>query len=469
MTSVFCVRANGGEYADHFKNGNYVAIGWFDDDLSDITEEQIRTLCAEYGYGPNELGSIRAFFLKMKVGDIVVTPCLNHEFLYIGYIVPVDSDDPDSSYFFPTIDDDCPYLQRRSVKWRDAPIPSSRLPHRLARQAAFRVNLSPTELRQIELLISDGSRREKHSPELDKLNKLAEELLLDVGFLEEIKVLLELDKKHQVILQGPPGTGKTYVAQKLAGQWADSPENVMLVQFHPSYAYEDFVQGFRPVAGGDGQVKFELRDGPLMKIAKRAKEDRNGKYYLIIDEINRGNLAKVFGELYFLLEYRDEKIHLEYWDEPFSLPHNLYIIGTMNTADHTIALVDLALRRRFSFVEFHPDKWPVQGLLRRWLDSNAPDMAWVADLVDSANEKLNDRHAAIGPSYFMKKNGLDEDMARRIWKHNVLPYIEEHLFGEHDRLSEFDLDALLKAGASDGEPDESIQNDAQEADADSDD
>ena len=116
-------------------------------------------------------------------------------------------------------------------------------------------------------------------------------------------------------------------------------------------------------------------------------------------------------------------------DKSFSLPSNLYIIGTMNTADRTIALVDLALRRRFSFVEFHPDKLPVHGLLRRWLDSNAPDMAWVADLVDSANEKLNDRHAAIGPSYFMK-NDLDEAMARRIWKHNVLPYIEEHLFGE---------------------------------------
>ena len=444
MTSVFCVRATlpgapSGQYADHFKNGNYVAIGWFDDDLSDITEEQIRTLCAEHGYGPNELGSIRAFFLKMKVGDIVVTPCLNHEFLYIGYIVPVDSGDPDSSYFYPTIDDDCPYLQRRSVRWRDDPIPSSRLPHRLARQAAFRVNLSPTELRQIELLISDDSRREKPSPELDEFNELADELLLDVDFLKEIEILLK--EKRQIILQGPPGTGKTYVAQKLAKYWAKSPENVILVQFHPSYAYEDFVQGFRPTDEGDGQVKFELRDGPLVQIANRAQSDPNGKYYLIIDEINRGNIAKVFGELYFLLEYRNEAIRLQYLDDSFSLPSNLYIIGTMNTADRTIALVDLALRRRFSFVEFHPDRWPVQGLLRRWLDSNAPAMAWVADRVDSANEKLNDRHAAIGPSYFLK-DGLNEDMVHRIWKHNVLPYIEEHLFGEYDRLSEFDLDAL---------------------------
>ena len=275
-------------------------------------------------------------------------------------------------------------------------------------------------LNQIESETEASTQRE--------IDKLADELLLGVGFLKEIEILL--DEKPQIIFQGPPGTGKTYIAQKLAEYWAKSPDNVILVQFHPSYAYEDFVQGFRPVDEGDGQVKFELRDGPLVHIANRAQNDPNGEYYLIIDEINRGNIAKVFGELYFLLEYRDKSIRLQYSDESFSLPSNLYIIGTMNTADRTIALVDLALRRRFSFVEFHPDRWPVQGLLRRWLDSNAPGMAWVADLVDSVNEKLNDRHAAIGPSYFMK-DGLKEDMARRIWRHNVLPYIEEHLFGEY--------------------------------------
>ena len=118
------------------------------------------------------------------------------------------------------------------------------------------------------------------------------------------------------------------------------PDNVILVQFHPSYAYEDFVQGFRPVDEGSGHVKFELKDGPLVQIARRAQDDPDGKYYLIIDEINRGNIAKVFGELYFLLEYRSKAIRLQYLDKSFSLPSNLYIIGTMNTADRTIALVD---------------------------------------------------------------------------------------------------------------------------------
>ena len=151
----------------------------------------------------------------------------------------------------------------------------------------------------------------------------------------------------------------------------------------------------------------------------------------------------MFGELYFLLEYRDRQMQLQYSDELFALPKNLYIIGTMNTADRSIALVDLALRRRFHFVEFHPGKPPIQGLLTRWLQRNAPRMAWVADVVDQANDRLDDRQAAIGPSYFMRER-LDEEMVRLIWEHNVFPYIEEHLYGQHERLTDFELDALRR-------------------------
>ena len=273
------------------------------------------------------------------------------------------------------------------------------------------------------------------------LRALAEELLLPVDFLQNIERLLE--EKRQVVFQGPPGTGKTYVAQKLAVCLAGSHEKITLVQFHPSYSYEDFVQGFRPKTAKGGQVVFELRDGPLLRAAKLALDEPNARHFLVIDEINRGNLAKVFGELYFLLEYRNSEMNLQYQNEPFSLPDNLYIIGTMNTADRSIALVDLALRRRFYFVEFHPDEEPVKGVLRRWLGKKAPHMAWVANVVDRANEKLDDRHAAIGPSYFMREN-LDQGEVQRIWKHSVLPYIEERLFGEGARLGEFHLDTLTR-------------------------
>ena len=192
------------------------------------------------------------------------------------------------------------------------------------------------------------------------------------------------------------------------------------------------MQGFRPKR--DGQGGFDLRDGALLRMAKLAAENPDDKHYLIIDEINRGNLAKVFGELYFLLEYRNRPMRLQYSDESFSLPPNLYIIGTMNTADRSIALVDLALRRRFHFMEFKANESPIKDVLRKWLAQWAPDMAWIAGVVDRANELLNDQDAAIGPSYFMNEN-LDEDLVRLIWEHNVMPYIAERLFGQRDRAA----------------------------------
>ena len=296
---------------------------------------------------------------------------------------------------------------------------------------------------------------------------LASNLYLPVNFVQEINTLLK-DKK-QIIFQGPPGTGKTYVARALAQHLAGADERVTLVQFHPSYAYEDFVQGFRPTLLGDGQAGFELKDGPLLRAARRAEAEPDANHFLVIDEINRGNLAKALGELYFLLEYRNSEISLQYSDKPFRLPGNLYIIGTMNTADRSIALVDLALRRRFYFVEFHPDEPPIKGLLRRYLEANAPGMEWVAEVVDRANDALrNDREAAIGPSYFMR-SGLDEDVVKRIWKHSVLPYIEERLFGESDdRRGEFDLDRLRRAVAREtagaGDDRESAENGVAPAD-----
>ena len=296
----------------------------------------------------------------------------------------------------------------------------------------------------------DGTDNQPDISEPD-LAALAEELLMPEEDIRNINTLLS--EKGQVIFQGPPGTGKTYVAMKLAECLAGTKGSVQLVQFHPSYSYEDFIQGFRPRIIEGGQPGFELRSGPLVRAAERAREAPEVAHFLVIDEINRGNIARVFGELYFLLEYRDREVGLQYSDESFALPSNLFIIGTMNTADRSIALVDLALRRRFYFVEFHPDRKPVQGLLRRWLERNAPDMAWVAGVIDRANGLLrDDPHAAIGPSYFMRP-GLDEDAVARIWEHSVMPYIEERLFGSGERLGEFRLDRLRKAneGSESGE------------------
>ena len=270
------------------------------------------------------------------------------------------------------------------------------------------------------------------------LEELADELLLDHASLERIEQLLRL--KPQLILYGPPGTGKTYVARRWARWLAGGVENVTVVQFHPSFAYEDFVEGYRPAAAG-GTAGFELRKGPLLQAAEKARMNQERPHVLLIDEINRANLGKVLGELYYLLEYRDEEVVLQYSGQPFSLPPNLWIIGTMNTADRSIALVDTALRRRFNFFAFFPDKPPVLGLLRRWLARHKPDLLWVADVVDRANRLLGERHLAIGPSHFMRPD-LTEGMVGVIWEHSIIPYLEEHYWDEDNRVREFDLDRL---------------------------
>ena len=279
-------------------------------------------------------------------------------------------------------------------------------------------------------------------PKARDLNSLAEDLLFDVKYLKEIDRLLR--KKRQVIFHGPPGTGKTYVAKELANYYAGEDGEFEIVQFHPSYTYEDFVEGFRPYLHDNGNPGFEIVRGPLRTIAEKARANKQAKYLLLIDEINRGNIAKVFGELYFLLEYRDQGIRLQYSrEQTFSLPENLWIIGTMNTADRSIALLDSALRRRFYFVPFFPDEAPVSTLLRKWLNENKPDYGWLADVFDRANFLIGDRHNAIGPSYFMDKD-LDDEWISTIWQHAIMPYLEEFYYDQKDALEQFSLDSLKK-------------------------
>jgi dynein-related subfamily AAA family protein/EVE domain-containing protein len=297
--------------------------------------------------------------------------------------------------------------------------------------------------------------RERHAPTIgggSSLSELAEELLVERAWLEGIVGLLE--EKRQVIFQGPPGTGKTYVARRLGRYFEEQGGQTETVQFHPSYSYEDFVEGYRPTVVG-GQPGFELVQGPLKRLAMNAEADPDHRYVLIIDELNRGNVAKVFGELYFLLEYRSERIRLQYagpddegGESRFALPKNLWIIATMNTADRSIALMDAALRRRFYFVDYYPDRPPVEGLLSRWLERHGLEgFAWVSAVLEQANAKLDDREAAIGPSHFLLEDPaeLSEERIARIWSHAVLPYLQERLMGEPQRLVEFELE-LLRSG-----------------------
>ena len=297
------------------------------------------------------------------------------------------------------------------------------------------------------------------------LQTLARELLWDSDTKLQ-GIMRGLEDKGQVIFQGPPGTGKTYVAKKIAEWLTQSGGEYRIVQFHPSYAYEDFVEGFRPHLTDTGQAAYRLQEGPLRLMAEKAQERPGEKFILVIDEINRGNLSKILGELYYLLEYREQKIGLQYSPEKeFHLPENLWFIGTMNTTDRSIALVDAALRRRFYFFGFYPDEEPIKGLLRRWLEKEDPDALWVDDLLKKTNEQLGDRHLQIGPSYFMKKDlRLDENIVEFIWDQAVLPYIEEQFFGDTARLEAFNYASLLKASIGSASSTPSADDNLLEAD-----
>lgn len=333
--------------------------------------------------------------------------------------------------------------------------------------------LLPDDLRgQSEFLYWLRDQHLVDGAEPESLADVADQLLLDPDWLTEVVELLE--EKGQVIFQGPPGTGKTYVAREIGRHFERLGGGCEIVQFHPSYSYEDFVEGYRPrvVAGQPG---FELVSGPLVRLAKRAEAEKDKKFVLVIDELNRGNVAKVFGELYFLLEYRGDRIRLQYGEDGasgsdedgrFGLPKNLWIVATMNTADRSIALMDGALRRRFYFIDYFPDEPPIAGLLKRWLSTNdLQSLEWISDVLEEANRRLDIRDAAIGPSHFMRED-LTEPHLERIWKHAVIPYLQERLIGEPERLKEFELSALKQAlsassAPSDEAPREVPQSDVQ--------
>lgn len=335
-----------------------------------------------------------AFLRQLAPGDLVVAR--DGDEAWVGEVT--------GRYAFSA---DIPRL-RRAVDWITAPFPMDDLPDGipgLLTTARFVVDLTET-YDSLKAMLDNLDIAEPLSSEASvaipaggvRLNpaseELSENLHIDQPWLSRLIDLLQARK--QIILYGPPGTGKTYLALEVA-KHAASDESVRVVQFHPSYAYEDFFEGFRPQKLDDGSFGFNLVPGPLRDMASQAAANPSTAYVLIIDEINRANIAKVFGELYFLLEYRDERIELQYSaGQRFTLPENLYLIGTMNTADRSIAMVDAAIRRRFSFIEMHPATEPVASVLGRWLEGEGGD-GELAALLDALNQEIEEHDFKIGP------------------------------------------------------------------------
>ncbi|NEB73841.1 AAA domain-containing protein [Streptomyces sp. SID14478] len=422
-----------------------------------------------------------AFLSQMREGDIVLTT--DGDQVFLGEIKGAATE---------TVTGDGPVLQR-AVDWvnADSPLAMEELPEALTGPLG-NPNAGLLEISEftsdLEVFLDEepeqtpaGVVADAELP--DATDELAREVTMpDIEWLQDCVELLR--DRPQLILYGPPGTGKTFTALALARHLTGGRRaNVRLVQFHSAYSYEDFFEGFRPRAvplaqpesklepdggrlhggspyGGPGGkdlsdagsgIVFDLVQGPLKQLAEQAEETRSEIFVLVIDEINRAHLAKVFGELYFLLEYRKEFVHLLYGSDAgrrFRLPPNLVIIGTMNTTDRSIALMDAAMRRRFSFMELHPGKPPVNGVLAQWLqDERLPaDAAVLLDALNAriAQASLEDRDFRIGPSYFLRPavhtqpRGLE-----RIWKHQILPLLTELHWGEDvDVEAEYGLESL---------------------------
>ncbi|MFE9562880.1 DUF4357 domain-containing protein [Streptomyces sp. NPDC006487] len=427
-----------------------LAAPWLRPDVvQGVSKEQLRTFVDEdyestatYDEKVQLVDELHAFFSRMRPGDTVCA--VSEGRLYIGEV---------TGSVEQRVAEDGGSNLRRPVEWGREGFALDGLPEELRQRLLLKhdvVDLTTSKAIIDGLGVSDEelaeeardtaaesgaepaaliARREVELPQ--PTEELREKLNVHhVDWLQEIRDLVEDEK--QLIFYGPPGTGKTFLAQEIAEFLGAGREQVKLVQFHPSYAYEDFFEGFRPIEDPQThEVAFRLTAGPLREFAKVARREGNRHipHFLIIDEINRANLAKVFGELYFLLEYRDRSVRLTYSGEDFFLPRNLFIIGTMNTADRSIALVDAAMRRRFAFVELSPRIEPAAGLLRRWLAAEGKDPE-PADLLDALNVRIDDADFRIGPSYLMKPGVFRDGGLERTWRTKILPLLEEHHYGE---------------------------------------
>lgn len=270
------------------------------------------------------------------------------------------------------------------------------------------------------------------------------------SFLEEVymeeddynKLVSIMRNKKNIILQGAPGVGKTYAAKRLAYSimGLKDIERVMMVQFHQSYSYEDFITGYRPSANG-----FELKKGAFYNFCKKAEIDTDNEYFFIIDEINRGNLSKIFGELFMLIENDKRGISLQllYSDEKFAVPENVYIIGMMNTADRSLAMLDYALRRRFAFIEMKPG-FDTAGFRSYRMALDNPKMDRLINCVSNLNttiaadESLGDGFC-IGHSYFcnLTSRTVNEQSLSSIVEYELIPLLKEYWFDEPNKLRDW--------------------------------
>ena len=422
---------------DEFYKSGIMGIGW--DDVTDLkrfsSKEEIKDFMKKvydpsYSY-KNNAHCLWQFANEIKVGDVIFVKKGMHKIIGKGIVT--------SDYIYDT--SRSTYKHIRKVDWQNKG--EWEHPGQAVMKTLTNISAYPDYVQKLLALFAEDTSEEVSEQKEIKYPLYSKDDFLNEVYMDEdtYNTLTELlEAKYNVILQGAPGVGKTFAAKRLAysimGQKDTS--RVAMVQFHQSYSYEDFIQGYRPSKDG-----FELENGTFYKFCKEAEEDNERPYFFIIDEINRGNLSKILGELMMLIEKdkRGEKIKLLYSNEWFTVPQNVRIIGMMNTADRSLALMDYALRRRFAFFDFAP-AFSSEGFKNYLAEKNSQKLESLITAVESLNNTISSDESLgdgfrIGHSYFCTDGEITDEWLKSVVEYEVIPLIKEYWFDEPTKVRDW--------------------------------
>ncbi len=416
-----------------------MAIGWQEmgDLMSYSSKDDMRSkmkeLYGDNGSYKNQVHATWQFANVIKPGDIIFVKKGRKQILGRGVVEGEYVYAPERGH----------YCNIRTVRWTDKG--EWEHPEQSVMKTLTDITPYTDYVKKLQSII-DGDKQEDEILDVEEeeitydpytTDDFLRDVYMDEDRYNTLKSLL-LTKKN-VILQGAPGVGKTFAAKRLAFSIMGEKDNnrVKMVQFHQSYSYEDFIMGFRPTETG-----FELKKGVFYEFCRKAAED-DRPYFFIIDEINRGNLSKIFGELFMLIESdkRGVELQLLYADEQFSIPSNVHIIGMMNTADRSLAMLDYALRRRFAFFEISP-AFGSSGFRAYRTKGNNPKFDRLIATVEQLNEVIaNDDSLGegfcIGHSYFCTKATINDEWMKSVVEYELIPLLKEYWFDEAAKVKDW--------------------------------